>query len=196
MFRLVENLKSPCKGLVGPWGHKEPQRGVPGPAIGFLQECPRWWDQYLKGEDRGIVKDPAMRLWLQEYEPPQPHFLRAARPLDRFFQESTSKLGTRRFHAQGRSIATKAVRGKASLAIISSPLTAGLKAQEWCPYGQGRISAESATDQSEDDGGSLCLDSDPLVRPLNVVGEARVQLRIAADRPQALVAVRLCDLSE
>jgi hypothetical protein len=52
VFRLVENLKSPCKGLIGPWGHKEPQRGVPGPAIGFLQECLRWWDQSLKGQDR------------------------------------------------------------------------------------------------------------------------------------------------
>jgi putative CocE/NonD family hydrolase len=30
VFRLVENLKSPCKGLIGPWGHKEPYRGVPG----------------------------------------------------------------------------------------------------------------------------------------------------------------------
>src|SRR5437868_365157 len=75
VLRLVENLKAPCKGLIGPWGHKEPQRGVPGPAIGFLEECTRWWDQYLKGEDRGIDKDPAIRVWLQDYASPRPHFL-------------------------------------------------------------------------------------------------------------------------
>ena len=31
-----------------------PTRSSPGPAIGFLQECLRWWDQWLKGEDTGI----------------------------------------------------------------------------------------------------------------------------------------------
>ena len=196
VFRLVENLNSPCKGLIGPWGHKEPQRGVPGPAIGFLQECLRWWDQYLKGEDRGITRDPDMRLWLQDYEPPQPHFLKRRGRWISFSKKALRNLDKRRFYARERSIATKPVRGKPSPAIISSPQTTGLKAQEWCPYGQGRISAESATDQREDDGLSLCLDSDPLMRPLNIVGEAQVQLRIAADRPQALVAVRLCDLAE
>jgi len=39
VFALVENLKAPCKGILGPWGHKYPQVGVPGPANGFLQEC-------------------------------------------------------------------------------------------------------------------------------------------------------------
>jgi uncharacterized protein len=196
VFRLVDNLKSPCKGLIGPWGHKEPQRGVPGPAIGFLQECLRWWDQFLKGEDRGIMQDPDMRLWLQEYEPPQPHFLERRGRWISFSKKALRNLDTRRFHAQYRSLATKAARRQSSPAVILSPQTTGLKAQEWCPYGQGRISAESATDQREDDALSFCLDSDPLVKPLNIMGEGQVQLRIAADRPQALVAVRLCDLAE
>ncbi|HUS54776.1 MAG TPA: hypothetical protein VMY41_12330 [Thermohalobaculum sp.] len=44
MFRLVENLSVPAKGIVGPWGHKYPHQGMPGPAIGFMQESKRWWD--------------------------------------------------------------------------------------------------------------------------------------------------------
>ena len=31
-----------------------PHDGLPGPAIGFLQECVRWWDRWLKGLDTGI----------------------------------------------------------------------------------------------------------------------------------------------
>ncbi|MGM0680966.1 MAG: CocE/NonD family hydrolase, partial [Thermodesulfobacteriota bacterium] len=31
VFRLLENLKVPCRGLVGPWGHKYPHLGGPGP---------------------------------------------------------------------------------------------------------------------------------------------------------------------
>ena len=38
-----------AKGLVGPWGHLYPHSGAPGPAIGFLQECLRFWDHCLKG---------------------------------------------------------------------------------------------------------------------------------------------------
>ena len=39
----------PRKGLIGPWAHNYPHFAKPGPRIGFLQECLRWWDQWLKG---------------------------------------------------------------------------------------------------------------------------------------------------
>jgi uncharacterized protein len=195
ILRLVENLKAPCKGLIGPWGHKEPQRGVPGPAIGFLQECLRWWDHYLKGKDCGIEKDPAMRLWLQDYAAPRPHFSQRPGRWLAFPKWPTEKFTKLSFYPQGESLRARAPRQKQALLSICSPQTIGIKAQEWCPYGQGRISAESATDQREDDGGSLCFDSMPMSKPLRVLGECRVHLRIAADQPQAMVAVRLCDLA-
>ena len=34
IFRLLEHLEVPCHGLIGPWGHKYPHIGVPGPPIG------------------------------------------------------------------------------------------------------------------------------------------------------------------
>ncbi|WP_405885585.1 CocE/NonD family hydrolase [Streptomyces sp. NBC_01136] len=37
------------RGLIGPWSHQYPDRGLPpGPAIGFLQETLNWWDHWLK----------------------------------------------------------------------------------------------------------------------------------------------------
>ncbi|NLG21502.1 MAG: CocE/NonD family hydrolase, partial [Actinomycetales bacterium] len=36
IFRLMEHLDVPRKALIGPWGHRYPHLGVPGPAIGFL----------------------------------------------------------------------------------------------------------------------------------------------------------------
>ena len=35
-------LSGPRKGIIGPWSHNFPETGVPGPAIGFLQESLRW----------------------------------------------------------------------------------------------------------------------------------------------------------
>lgn len=42
VFRLVEQLDVPVKGLIGPWSNAYPHLGEPGPAIGFLQELVRW----------------------------------------------------------------------------------------------------------------------------------------------------------
>src|SRR5690606_32361670 len=69
--RLLEGLKGPRKGLIGPWAHEYPEMAVPGPQIGFLQECLRWWDYWLKGEDTGIMEEPMLRAWIQESVPPQ-----------------------------------------------------------------------------------------------------------------------------
>src|SRR4029077_10051692 len=73
VFRLLANLKSPSKGLVGPWAHKYPHFAMPGPAIGFLQECLRWWDHWLKGRDTGIMEEPKLRVWLEDPAPPLSH---------------------------------------------------------------------------------------------------------------------------
>ena len=35
VFRLMEHLDAPCKGLIGPWSHAFPNLGRPGPTIGF-----------------------------------------------------------------------------------------------------------------------------------------------------------------
>ncbi|WP_371645727.1 CocE/NonD family hydrolase [Streptomyces mirabilis] len=50
VLRLVESLPADrVRGLIGPWCHQYPDRGLPpGPAIGFLQETLRWWDRWLR----------------------------------------------------------------------------------------------------------------------------------------------------
>lgn len=191
IFRLVENMKGRAWGLCGPWGHTEPQAGVPGPAIGFLQECKRWFDHWLKGVDNGVGKDPAMRLWLMDDARPSSHMtVRPGRWVG-FPDWPSPAIRQQQFHLQDeRLVEAKPVHAGASRSICS-PLTTGLQAQEWCPYGQGRISAEGARDQRPDDGGSLCYDTAPLAEDLPILGRARLTLRIAADKKQAMVAVRI-----
>ena len=72
--RLMASLACPRKGLIGPWAHVFPHDGVPGPAIGFLQEAVRWWDHWLKGRETGIMDGPALRIWMQESVAPQPQY--------------------------------------------------------------------------------------------------------------------------
>ncbi|GAE29634.1 CocE/NonD family hydrolase [Halalkalibacter hemicellulosilyticus] len=70
VFRLLEHLPKESKGLIGPWAHEYPEVATPEPAIGFLQECLRWWDQWLKNEDTGIMKEPKLMTWIQNSERP------------------------------------------------------------------------------------------------------------------------------
>jgi predicted acyl esterase len=72
--RLLAGLNVPRKGLIGPWAHRYPHFATPGPQIGFLQECLRWWDQWLKGVDTGIMDEPMYRVWMQESVPPQAQY--------------------------------------------------------------------------------------------------------------------------
>jgi uncharacterized protein len=59
----------------------------------------------------------------------------------------------------------------------------------WCGWG-GPL--DYPADQGADDGRSLAFTSAPLAEPAEILGFARVVLRVSADVPQALLAVRLC----
>jgi len=43
---------------------------VPGPAIGYLQEALRFWDHWLKGIDTGIMDEPMLRVWMEDFVAP------------------------------------------------------------------------------------------------------------------------------
>jgi predicted acyl esterase len=62
----------------------------------------------------------------------------------------------------------------------------------WCAFG---LAGDFPSDQRSEDGLSLCFTSAPLPEPLEILGFPDVMLTVASDKPNALVAVRLCDVS-
>ncbi|MGI9334670.1 MAG: CocE/NonD family hydrolase [Gammaproteobacteria bacterium] len=195
VFRLVENLNVPSKGIVGPWGHKYPHLGVPGPAIDFLNECKRWWDRWLKGVANGAENDPALRLYLQDAAVPRPHHdHRDGRWLG-LKKWPHPAIRTERLHFTADGLAKRPARRSAKqLRSVCSPQTTGLAAGEWCAYALGNLAPELTFDQREDDAGSMLFDSEVLARELRIVGRTKVQLRLSCNEPQALIAVRLNDV--
>jgi hypothetical protein len=69
---------------------------------------------------------------------------------------------------------------------------AGVDAGIWCPYG---LPTELPPDQRGEDGLALCFETEPVAEPVAILGFPEITLTVAADRPNALVAVRLCDVS-
>jgi hypothetical protein len=68
----------------------------------------------------------------------------------------------------------------------------GLDSGAWCADGH---SDDLPPDQRADDGRSLTFDSDPLTGPLEILGFPVAVLELESNRPQALVAVRLCEVA-
>ncbi|MGE3804324.1 MAG: CocE/NonD family hydrolase [Gemmataceae bacterium] len=188
--RLLEHLKCPRKGLIGPWAHVFPHDGVPGPAIGFLQEAVRWWDHWLKGQDTGIMAEPAYRVWMQESVPPQPQYL--DRP-GRWVAEASwpsPRIEPRRYFLCPGYLSRRPDE-EATLSF-SSPQIIGVRAGEWCAFG---ADGEMPRDQRPDDGGSLVFDSRPLRERLEILGAPVLSFEVSVDRPVAVLAVRLCDVA-
>jgi uncharacterized protein len=188
--RLLQGLSVPRKGLIGPWTHTFPHEGVPGPAIGFLQEALLWWDHWLKGIDRGIMDEPMYRVWMQESVPPQPFY--EERP-GRWVAESawpSPRITPLYWVLNSGRLAEKA--DMETQLILQSPQTTGLAAGDWCGFG---ADGEMPLDQREDDGKSLSFDSAALGQTLEILGAPVVTLALAADRPQGFIAVRLNDVA-
>ncbi|GGV71397.1 CocE/NonD family hydrolase [Streptomyces massasporeus] len=195
--RLLGNLDVPRKGLIGPWSHKFPHLGEPGPAIGYLQELVRWWDHWLKGVDNGVMDGPMLLAWMQDSVPPStsyeerpgrwvgephwpsPHIRPVTHPLTR--------------HTIGAAQDATAAPSEGGAAMtVRSPLSVGQFAGKWASY---NAPPDLPYDQREEDGGSLVFDSEPLTEPVEILGSPSVELDLSVSEPVALVAARLSDVS-
>ena len=179
-----------CWGIVGPWGHHYPDLGCPGPGIGFQQEALRWWDRWLKGVDNGIDAEPRLRVWMQDYAPPEN---RLARRPGRWVSEPmwpSSGVTAREFRF-GRDGALRPLAG-------SSPETALVLANP----GVGAASGDTGyfgregglpLDQRDDDALSLVFESAPLSEPMEILGSACFEVSLESDQPVATIVARVND---
>ena len=193
VFRLLENLSGPRMGLIGPWGHKYPHQGQPGPAVDFLGEALRWWDRWLKDIDSGVDAEPMLRAWMQESTRPDTNL--RVRP-GRWVGESAWPSGRTRAWREPLRYGRVGGPGAPStqpFPSVQSPLSVGLFAGRWCSF---TATPDLPHDQREEDGGSMVFDSEPLTESVEILGAPVVHLRVASDQPVAMVAVRLCDVAD
>ena len=189
VFRLLTGLRSPCKGLVGPWAHKYPHFAEPGPAIGFLQECLRWWEHWLKGRDTGVMDEPRLRCWIEDPVPPRTHY--EERP-GRWVAEASwpsPRITPRVLYLNAGALGD--APGASVPLTIDSPTTVGMMSGQWCAYG---LEPDLPGDQRLEAGGSLVFDTEPLGEAFDVLGAPRLALELASDKPVAMVAACLSEV--
>ena len=190
IFRFIAEYPGESRALVGPWGHLYPHSGAPGPAIGFLQECVRWWDRWLKDVDNGIEREPKLRAWMQEAVPPAPWYERRD---GRWVAEAAwpaPSIERVRF-ALGPGALGPPPQQPAEL-THSSPQAMANDAGAWMGRGEP---GDFAADQRADDGAWLSFTSERLGQRCELLGVPSLDVTVACDQPEALLAVRLCDVA-
>jgi putative CocE/NonD family hydrolase len=195
VFRLLSNLSVPRKGLVGPWTHIYPHTGVPGPAIGYLQEALRWWDHWLKGKDTGIMREPALRVWMQDgVALPGVAAVPGRWAAEDRWPSPRLESKVLYLNSDGRLAEAAA---QETIVTTRSPQSVGSASGNWCPSGGGGsedLDLEIALDQRIDDARSLTFDSEILEAPLEILGEPELALTATVDTPIAYLAVRLNEI--
>jgi putative CocE/NonD family hydrolase len=177
--------------IIGPWGHTWPERAVPGPSIDYLREAVRWWSHWLKGVPNGIEDEPPLRYYQQRWDPPAP--------------DAEIRSGSWRSSAVVPTVDRSAVvlhltsdgalddKSSGPFALTCrTPQSFGSLAGSWLPWGNP---TDLPADQAPEDSMSLTFDGPRQDVELEFVGEPVLRLTVRADKPQAHVIVRLCDVA-
>jgi putative CocE/NonD family hydrolase len=187
--RMLEHLKAEVKAIVGPWHHAYPHDAYPKPRIEWRHEAVRWFDQWLKGRDTGILAEPRFAVYVRNWHPPGPALEEAPGawryedgwPIRRIREQT---LLPQPNHTLAETVPASDVHRMRYVASAGSE--AGGPVMWW---------GDVAPDQRPSDAFSLVYDSDPLDAQVEILGLPRVRLQVSTDAPLADWFARLSDVA-
>jgi len=195
LLRAFEKLNCPKKALVGPWGHwygEEPV-AVPGPRIDTRPLYRRWFDQWLKGLDTGIMEEPPVTFFVRRYSPPKVRM-----PL-----EEPGAWRSENEWPIGRTVERTFFLGTAEL--TDSPATEtdddefayhpGAGVSSGIHWGGGILPCGMPLDQRLDDAFSLVYTTAPLDAELEITGTPMAVLFVSSTAEVAYFRVKLIDVA-
>jgi uncharacterized protein len=191
----LTKLHVPRKGLIGPWGHRFPHLGMPGPAVGFLQQTLRWFNHWLRGKETGIMEEPMLMAWMPRAVPAKNYYPESPGRWVAEPQWPSPRMRTAHYVMSKGGRLLPGRRSARAVIVARTPQTLGLDCGELMPWFQHGPSPELPGDQRADDGKSICFDTEPLAKTIEILGTPVAELTLSVDRPVAFVCVRLCDVA-
>ena len=187
--RMLEHVKAPVKAMIGPWDHYYPHNAWPAPQVEWRHEAVRWFDQWLKGIDTGVLDEPRFAVYVRDWHPPGPgvdevpgHWRwEEGWPIERSVTKTFYAGQDHGLFSSPSAQATHSLKYKPSVGLAG-----GGPVMWW-----GNI----PPDQQSMDDYSLIYDSHPLDSPLEILGMPRAILKVSADVSRANWVVRICDVA-
>ncbi len=190
VFRMFQSLKAPVKALIGPWNHTFPNWADPPPAIEWRADAVRWFDQWLKGKQTGIMEEPRFSAFIRDWHPPGAaldsirgrwhHVNQLPTPASSnktWLMASNKKLNSTQVSES--SLLTMAYKPSAGPEVGGSVMWWG----DWSP------------DQRVGDSTSLTFETDPLEEDVTVLGFPKAHLTVSATARRANWFVTLNDVA-
>jgi len=188
--RMLEHVKAPVKAMVGPWSHCWPHDAYPKPGMEWRHEAVRWFDQWLKGRDTGIMDEPALAVFVRGWHPPGPRLAEAAGEWR--FEDGwpIARVAERALIARADHTLAAADPGAAAEHRLRYVPTTGVEIG-----GPVMWWGDVAPDQRPADAFSLVYDTAPLTDEVEILGLPRAILNVSADAPMAHWFARLSDVA-
>lgn len=177
LFRLMDNLDVPKRGIVGPWAHEFPDMAIPGPQIGYLQEVIEWLDRWMTEEgDQDTHKD-AFLVYVQDgVKPKTTYDYREGKWID-LYNEETSEIDI-----------LENINGEVPLLNRQQH---GLYSGVFCPFGQ---EGDLPDDQLIDNALATSFMLPKQNTAINIVGQPIAKIRVKSDKEKANLHVRVTDV--
>jgi putative CocE/NonD family hydrolase len=190
LLRMLEHVDAPVKAMIGPWDHYFPHNAWPQPRVEWRHEAVRWFDQWLRGKDTGVLDEPNLAVYVRNYYPPDPVIEKVPGhwrwedgwPIERLQEQDW-------FMQPDHGLAREEAGGESTHELVYKPSTglAGGGPTMWW----GSVTP----DQQPMDDDSLVYDSEPLDVPLEILGRPVAKLQVTADAPRANWVVRISDVA-
>ena len=189
LLRQLEHAAAPSKAMIGPWDHYFPHNAWPGPAMEWRREAVRWFDQFLRGRQTGILEEPRFAVYIRDHHAPDPSI--ATVPGRWRWEDGwpLARTDWQTWHLNGdgalaRQAGSEAVHELDYVASVG--LEGGGPTMWW-----GSV----APDQQPMDDESLVYDSHPLAAALEILGRPRVHLPASASATRGNWVVRISDVA-
>jgi putative CocE/NonD family hydrolase len=187
--RMLEHVKAPMKAMIGPWTHDWPSSGNPDVAVEWRYEAVRWFDQWLKDRDTGIMSEPRFAVYVRDYHPPGTHIDGVP---GRWRWEDGWPIGRTRTWAlypdDDHQLASKPARA-ATHGLRYQP-SAGLEAG-----GPVMWYGDLGWDQRPSDAASLVYDTPALEQDVEILGFVHAHLEASTSVPLSYWFTRLADVA-
>ena len=189
LLRMLENVEAPVKAMIGPWDHYFPHNAWPEPQVEWRYEAVRWFDQWLKGMDTGILDEPKFAVFVRNYHPPDA----SLNKIDGFWRWEDGwpieRAENHIWHAHPNHSLSRNPGSKDKHLLeykASTGLEGGGPTMWW-----GSI----PPDQKPMDDLSLVYDSEVLDAPFEILGRPIAKLRVSASAKRANWVVRVSDIA-
>jgi uncharacterized protein len=198
--RAVRGLAAadmPVAGLVGPWGHRWPYDGYPGPRINWLPYVvTHWWDKWLKGKEPPAGTElPQLTVWLGRSR--EPRRLPDYDDLGKWVAEDSNwpaRVRKRVYYLSPNKQLLSVRPSHHTECAGSSDLLFGTAMLETSSFGSSGNN-DLPGNLAGADKRSLYFETSALAEDFDCFGYPTATLNLTCDKPVAAIAVRLCEVS-